>query len=227
MEQIKVGDIVRVSEDAPEMYKGKGLNPLLTVLESKVIEIADGNALVQPDYTNGYASPFPIPTKYLVKVNVEPKERTIKVGDNVIVKHDANLSKLIGDFQTAVYVVKEINDGKATLCIDRMGFQNLGLMEVPLECIEKVDAIEYLHGRGRTVLCQDDMINKFDLSEYKVTCDAIRIALDKWAQYEADLAKEIAVKLAGSTNFRDAKEKAAYVVEYARKIVENLKKSEE
>ena len=45
-----------------------------------------------------------------------------------------------------------------------------------------------------------------------------------WRVYEADLAKEIAIKLAGNVNFNDAKEKAAYAVECAREVVENLKK---
>lgn len=44
-----------------------------------------------------------------------------------------------------------------------------------------------------------------------------------WRVYEAELAKEIAVKLAAPVNFNDAKEKAAYVVKYAREVVENLK----
>lgn len=48
------------------------------------------------------------------------------------------------------------------------------------------------------------------------------IMIDKWEQYTADLAKEIAVKIAGNTNFRDAQEKAAYVVKYVREIVKNL-----
>ena len=45
-----------------------------------------------------------------------------------------------------------------------------------------------------------------------------------WDAYAADLAKDIAVKLADNTDFINAKEKAAYVVKYAREIVENLKK---
>lgn len=45
-----------------------------------------------------------------------------------------------------------------------------------------------------------------------------------WDAYTADLAKEVAVILAGNANFTDEKEKAAYVAEYAREIVENLKK---
>ena len=82
METIKIGDIVRVSENAPKMYKGEGPAPLLTVLDSKVIEIADGNALIEPDFRGCYGEPFPIPlkalvkVKYLVKVNAESKEPT-------------------------------------------------------------------------------------------------------------------------------------------------------
>ena len=45
-----------------------------------------------------------------------------------------------------------------------------------------------------------------------------------WDAYAADLAKDIAVKLADNTYFINEKEKAAYVVKYAREIVENLKK---
>lgn len=132
MEQIKVGDIVRVSEDAPKVYT-YGWWTTFKHNDCKVLAVEDGNAIIESGLFEET-----IPTKYLVKVNAEPKEKP-----------------------------------------------NVG-----------------------TIPVEPDLTDGF------------------WRVYEAELAKEIAVKLAGNVNFNDAKEKAAYAVECAREVVENLKKSE-
>lgn len=71
MEQIKVGDIVRVSEDAPKMYLNSK-NNLFKYHVCKVEEVDGDSAKIR--YTDiGVDSQLAIPTKYLIKVNTEPK----------------------------------------------------------------------------------------------------------------------------------------------------------
>lgn len=67
MNEIKVGDIVRVSEDVPRMY----LRTMQTTFlgeDCKVYDIVEDNAAITSgrDY-------IAIPLKYLIKVNAEPK----------------------------------------------------------------------------------------------------------------------------------------------------------
>lgn len=69
--EIKKGDIVRVSEDAPRMYIG-GFEHIFTGIESTVKEIEDDNAVIV--------------CNNIVKVDAEAKEPKIKVGDKVHVK---------------------------------------------------------------------------------------------------------------------------------------------
>ena len=77
MEEIKVGDKVRVREDAPRVY----LKGWSTVLEYRVYAI-DGEAAI---ITYG-CQEIAIPTKYLIKVEEEAKEAKFKRGDKVVSK---------------------------------------------------------------------------------------------------------------------------------------------
>lgn len=207
--EIKVGDKVRVREDAPEMYF-YGCNHDNSVY--KVILVDRDNAEIT-QIKNGS---FAIPTKYLTKVNDEPTAPTIKVGDMVIVKPDApNMCKSVDVFKHIKSVVTKIENGKATLDIDRLGDGGLELFDVPLEYIQKVDAIEHLHNHGWGDL------GKFTSMPMSVN-QIIGFELSYWLRYEADLAKEIALKVANKYN--DPKEAADYAVSVAKAVVENLKK---
>lgn len=78
--EIKQGDKVRVSKDAPRIYAHRN--------ERGVVDVIDGNyaAVVSEDRlaTNGmHLWRIVIPTKYLVKVDAEAKEVKFKVGDKV------------------------------------------------------------------------------------------------------------------------------------------------
>lgn len=75
--EIKVGDKVRVSKDAPRVYL-KGWN---AVVEYRVYAI-DGEAAI---ITYG-CQEIAIPTKYLIKVEGEAKEAKFKRGDKVVSK---------------------------------------------------------------------------------------------------------------------------------------------
>lgn len=69
--EIKQGDTVRVSKDAPKMYL-RGFDHIFTGVESVVSEVEDDNAVII--FNTGHInSQITIPTKYLVKVDAEKK----------------------------------------------------------------------------------------------------------------------------------------------------------
>lgn len=100
-EEIKVGDKVRVSKDAPKMYFF-GCNYDNSVC--KVILVDRDNAVIT-QVKNGS---FAIPTKFLIKVDAEAKEPKFNVGDKVRKKKwdkDTTISYVEwhGTWQTYVY----------------------------------------------------------------------------------------------------------------------------
>lgn len=203
MNEIKVGDIVRVSEDVPKMYV-LGWGMLLKCNDCKVLVIEDDNAVIEygPSKTT-------IPTKYLTKVNAEPKEQEIKAGDKVLAMKTDCISPLDQKdiFRRNVSLVTSIKDGYASLFfIDEYGGNHYA--QAPIECLKKVDAKP------------NEQADSFIVTE-----DAIGISIDKWRQYEADLAKEIALKIANPCNYNE-KTVADYAVNVAKSVVENLKESE-
>lgn len=103
--EIKAGDKVRVSKDAPKMYYPKEEDGI-------VMEIDGEDALIKSEDSGmPHCSPFwvlAIPTKYLVKVDAEAKESKFKVGDKVRKKNwdkDTTIScvEWHGTWQTYVY----------------------------------------------------------------------------------------------------------------------------
>ena len=200
MEQIRTGDIVRVSEDAPMVYT-YGWWTTFRHNDCKVMAIEDGNAVI----ASGRFEKA-IPTKYLVKVNAEPKSK-YKVGDRVKFKSLDELCKLKG--QSFRWLLSEFANKEATItAVEDNGFYRVGIdpsvggiNDAMIECKVEPKA----KPNAGTIPVEADLTDGF------------------WRVYEADLAKEIAVKLAGNVNFNDAKEKAAYAVECAREVVKNLK----
>lgn len=89
-------------------------------------------------------------------------------------------------------------------------------------------AREHIQRRMR-VLSQDDLLKDFDPWEHKITPErpTYEVAVDNvtinWQRYEADLAKEIAVKLS-KPNENKPGYVADYAVSVAKAVVENLKK---
>lgn len=89
---IAVGDVVRVSE-LPKIYERIG-SRIVQDYKCRVVKIDDGMALLDSIPAK---HTFLFPTKYLYKVNAEPKnEPKFKIGDKVISKFP---------FQTKVYTV--------------------------------------------------------------------------------------------------------------------------
>ena len=85
--EIKVGDKVRVREDAPKVYQ-KGSVFDYTEYQSTVHELDGDAAIIGLDIEDSpiYSAPIAIPTKYLVKVADEKKTPKFKRGDKVVSK---------------------------------------------------------------------------------------------------------------------------------------------
>lgn len=196
--EIKVGDKVRVRKDAPKMYL-RGFDHIFTGVESVVSEVEDDNAVII--FNTGHInSQITIPLKYLVKVEDEEKEARFKVGDRVeelVSRKSGRVLGIDGDF---VVVGFPYDKEKNYWHIDS---------------VELVEPTE-----------QTEAEKKPNVGSIKIPVE-VDLTDSYWDAYTADLAKEVAVILAGNANFTDEKEKAAYVAGYAREIVENLKKSEE
>ena len=77
--EIKVGDKVRVSKDAPKVYQ-KGSVFDYTEHQSTVHELDGDAAIIGLDIEDSpiYSAPIAIPTKYLIKVEEEAKEAKFK-----------------------------------------------------------------------------------------------------------------------------------------------------
>lgn len=89
--EIKVGDKVRVSKDAPRMYI-TGLDHLFVGADCAVVRVEEDNATIQASNRRF----LPIPTKYLVKVEDEAKEPRFKKGDRVRIKDGYYKEELYG-----------------------------------------------------------------------------------------------------------------------------------
>lgn len=192
---IKVGDTVRVSEDAPKMYYGS-YRYVLTCDPSIVKEIEDGNAVIVP--TGPVSREFAIPTKYLVKAGAE-KEAKFKVGNWVMISGVFNpqLNGMIG------WISRIDEDG------NKVSFQD-----------------------GRFAIVEDKyltlIIQPTEQTEKKPNIGSIKIPVEVdltdsyWQAYAAELAKEVALKVANKYN--DPKEAAEYAVQTAEAVVAGLKR---
>lgn len=90
--EIKQGDKVRVSKDAPWLYVG-GLDRIFAISDSVVTAIEDDNAAIKC-YHGQAARILIIPCKYLVKVDAETKEAKYRKGDRIKFKNIYELQKV-------------------------------------------------------------------------------------------------------------------------------------
>lgn len=88
--EIKVGDKVRVSKDAPKVYQ-KGSVFDYTEHQSTVHELDGDAAIIVLDIEDSpiYSAPIAIPTKYLIKVDGEAK---VKSNNTIAIPVDADLT---------------------------------------------------------------------------------------------------------------------------------------
>lgn len=216
--EIKVGDKVRVREDAPRMYL-RTMSTKFLGAECEVFEIIDGNAAIASgrDY-------IAIPLKYLVKVDAEKKEAKIKLGDMVRVKGnlhepfclDADLHLEITNIPPHAVSQKEWKVIEVEIrrdCAGHIYTLNNGdsfIHNIPEDCVELVEPTE-----------QTEADKKPKVGSIKIPVE-VDLTDGYWDAYTADLAKEVALKVANKYNA--PKETAEYAVSVAKAVVEGLKR---
>lgn len=215
--EIKQGDKVRVSKDAPKMYL-RGWAQVFQIREAEVIKVEDDNAVIET-----FELSLAIPTKYLVKVEAEAKEAKIKLGDMVRVKGslhepfclDADLHLEITNMPPHAVSQKEwkvIKVENRRDCAEHIYALNNGdsfIYNIPEDCVELIEPTEQTEAEkmpNHTITIPVEV----DLSD------------GYWDAYAADIAKEVALKIANKYN--DPKEAAEYAVLVAKAVVEGLKK---
>lgn len=248
--EIKVGDKVRVREDAPRMYL-RTMSAKFLGAECGVFEIIDGNAAIASgrDY-------IAIPLKYLVKVDAEAKEAKFKVGDKVVRKNVSTVRTII----SIDYVGDDEDPSYYYNTVDSQGNNPMDFVESELILYtestpkyKKGDRVEELVSRksGRVLGIEGDFvvvgipydkekhywhIDSVELiepteqteAEKKPNVGSIKIPVEVdltdsyWDAYAADLAKEIAVKVANK--FNDPEQAAEYAVSVAKAVAEGLKR---
>ena len=215
--EIKVGDKVRVSEKTPIEYNPHGEYAPLCVINSVVRCVVNDYAMCEPIWDDGaIQTPFLIPTKYLVKVDAEEKEAKFKVGDRVeelVSRKSGRVLGVEGDF---VVVGCPYDKEKNYWHID-----SVELVE-PTEQTEaeKNDADNLKKVAEEWANTVSNAIKEYGDAACMILIDAHTGAY--WDAYTADLAKEIAVKVANKYN--DPKEVAEYAVLVAKAVVEGLKR---
>lgn len=218
--EIKQGDKVRVSENAPKVYLSS-VNNLFKYHVCKVEEVDGDSAIIR--YTDiGIDRWLAIPCKYLVKVEEEAKEAKYKVGNWVMISGVFNpqLNGMIGwisridkdgnkvSFQDGRFAIVE--DKYLTLITqpteqtEAEGDARIRQMEAELYEFRKAELDRVLHPEKPT---------------FEVTIDNVAM---NWQRYEADLAKEIALKVANKYN--DPERAADYAVKAAKAVAEGLKR---
>ncbi|WP_290437768.1 hypothetical protein [Muribaculum intestinale] len=201
--EIKVGDKVRVSKDAPEMYFF-GCNYDNSVC--KVILVDRDNAVIT-QVKNGS---FAIPTKYLTKVEDEAKAK-YKVGDKVRVLGHALLE---GGVFTITFVEHREKRGWMYRINTHTWFpeSDLAPYTEPTEENKPMDLTKEVANNLSNALegcCNaiNNIANNFD-----------------WDTYTADLAHDIAVKIVNKNMSSNPDEVGEYSVKVAKSVVEGLKR---
>lgn len=190
--EIKQGDTVRVSKDAPKMYL-RGFDHIFTGVESVVSEVEDDNAVII--FNTGHInSQITIPTKYLVKVDAEKKEARFKVGDRVeelVSRKSGRVLGIDGDFVVVGFPYdKEKN-------------------------YWHIDSVKLVEPTEQTE------VEKPNVGSIKIPVE-VDLTDSYWDAYAANLAKEVALKVANK--FNSPYEAAEYAVKVAKAVAEGLKR---
>lgn len=193
--EIKVGDKVRVREDAPGVYlRGWG-----KAVEYNVYAV-DGDAAI---ITYGHQE-FAIPTKYLVKVEEEAKEPKFKEGDKAILK--GFVCTIIGTvYSKGAFAGYIIESPKL--------YGDIAVPESDLEpYTEPTEEREFDGITEESANKLSDILEAYGNAMETIKTDSY------WTAYTADLAKEIAIVYAKQK--RDVR----MAVRAAKSVVEELKK---
>lgn len=236
MDKIRIGDTVRFSYDTtPRIYL---IYSNISVGAICIVDdMQDGNAVVK--YDDGeQIKTLVIPTKYLVKVEEEEKEAKeakFHKGDRVKFKNIYELQKvkdksfrwMLVMFASKEATITAVEDnGFYRVDIDpSIGGINDDMIECKVEPTEQTEAEE--DARIRQKEAELEAFRKSELDRvlypeksrtYEATVD--NVAMD-WQRYEADLAKEVALKVANKYN--GPEQAAEYAVSVAKAVVEGLK----
>lgn len=256
--EIKVGDKVRVREDAPRVY----LRRWDKAVEYDVYAV-DGDAAA---ITYGYQE-IAIPLKYLIKVedeafrladvvsyaglhqdnylNEDKKEAKIKLGDMVRVKE--NLHEpfcLNGERHLEFHNIhphavsqkewKVVEVESRRDCAEHIYTLKHGdsfIYNIPEDCVELVKPTEQTEAKEDARICQmETELDEFRKAEldrilhpekptFEVTIDNVAM---NWQRYEADLAKEVVLKVVNKYN--GPEQAAEYAVKVTKAVVEGLKR---
>lgn len=196
--EIKVGDKVRVREDAPGLYlRGWG-----KAVEYNVYAV-DGDAAI---ITYGHQEIAAIPTKYLVKVEEEAKESKFKVGDRVRLKDIYYKEELRGRIGTirkiaGCHIYVEVNSTIYPAIVHSIE-----------PCTEPTEEREFDGITEESANKLSDILEAYGNAMETIKTDSY------WTAYTADLAKEIAIVYAKQK--RDVR----MAVRAAKSVVEELKK---
>lgn len=230
--EIKVGDKVRVREDAPRLYTdGWSCNWLdCDVYVTKIDgDAAEVKKICDDDewyYLN-------IPTKYLIKVEDGAKEPKFKKGDRVVRKNTSTVRTII----SIDYVDDDGEPLYHYLTVDSHGNNPLDFLESelspytePTEQKKNDDAAFSIFRDGNIVDLKkeaeewanevSDAIKEYGDAMRKIYAEAQPEAC--WDSYTAELAKEIAPKVVNKYKFPE--EVANFTVKVAKLVVEGLKK---
>lgn len=244
--EIKQGDKVRVSKDAPRMYL-RGFDHIFTGVESVVSEVEDDNAVIifNTDHINSQTT---IPTKYLVKVDAEAKEAKFKKGDKVIFIPTGKVKVVSRINANSQYAITEPN-GQSPLCVretelapyiesnapkfkvgDRVRNVKSDLCGIALSIEHGIVEVGIPYDKEKRYWNTDivELFEPTEQTEAEKPNHTIKIPVEVdltdsyWDAYAADLAKELALKVANRYN--DPKEAAEYAVNLAKAVVEGLKR---
>lgn len=244
--EIKQGDKVKVSEDAPKVYMSS-VNNLFKYHVCKVEETDGDSAKIR--YTDiGIDRWLAIPTKYLVKVDAEAKEAKFKVGDKVIFIPTGKVKVVSRINANSQYAITEPN-GQSPLCVretelapyiesnapkfkvgDRVRNVKSDLCGIALSIEHGIVEVGIPYDKEKHYWNTDivELVEPTQQTEAEKPNHTIKIPVEVdltdsyWDAYAADLAKEVALKVANKYN--DPKEAAEYAVLVAKAVVEGLKR---
>lgn len=202
MDKIRIGDTVRFSYDTtPRIYL---IYSNISVGAICIVDdMQDGNAVVK--YDDGeQIKTLVIPTKYLIKVDEGDKEPTapvIKVGDNVRNIITGDVGRVL-DIQRHVAKVGAVCDWEDC-------YWDLNNIEV---FVPKAEECHYTPTESE---------KKSNVGSIKITVE-VDLTDSYWDAYAANLAKEVALKVANKYN--GPEQAAEYAVSVAKAVVDGLKR---
>lgn len=201
--EIKQGDKVRVSKDAPKMYF-RGCDIIFKGNDCNVLDVEDDNAIIA--YGPNTKA---IPTKYLVKVDAEAKEAKYHKDDKVCINKSSLKHGLRGEILTIIEV--DVSD-RTYYVQSRCMRSPIWLREDEIspytEPTEQTEAENQAFAVGERVVTpygygvigKDFKGNATVILERGECCGidkAIKPIADNptfdWDAYTADLAKELAI----------------------------------